>query len=170
MRVIVAVTHSCLLTRPDPGCDRNSLRFARRIRAGIPGSVLVQSRTRRAECDNNRRACRNTPMRRRLRELMRQRPFLVVDVHTFDWPLRVRGRWTRPEVALLDTRPRSGETRGLFRAIVGEGIRAIRVTGTTDNDVQLEARSFGGKAVLLEMYQGLSGDAVDRIARAVRSV
>lgn len=174
-QVIFTVPHSCILSRPalDPKCDRNSLRFARRLHAAVPGSDLIQSRTLRAECDNNRLWCRaRTPMRRRLTERMSRlraegRSLLVVDVHTFGRSLG--GRW--PEAALLDTFPISVETQRLYGELRERGIDVILIPGSTRNDIQLETkRDFGGRAVLLEIFQDLGPDRIDRIGRAVAEI
>jgi len=164
--VIITVSHACIYSSLiDKGCDRNTISYARRIHRRIPGSVIVQSRTLRRICDNNRIICRSTPMRKRLRRIMKANTpnFIVIDVHSFPPTEEL------PKVTLLDTH-KSEETLAIYSAIKTSNIDKVAIMkGSHLNDIQKEAREWGGQAIILEIRDNIPANIINRIAAAIES-
>lgn len=160
----------------DPGCDKNTRKYAKWIQEENPGSILLQSKTARAICDNNRMVCRNTPMRKKLRKLLEEygEDAIVIDIHSYPSGKSWKLLWD-PETVLLDIY-QSEETMklfGMFReggdgADVEDGsVDSVAIIGSTVNDIQLETRQYGGKAVLLELWDKLGEDDVRKIGKII---
>jgi hypothetical protein len=156
--IIVYAPHVCIPIKGhsviDPGCDYRSREYAKVIAKKVKGNLIL-SRTLRAECDNNRVKCRQTPSRKRLRKNITTDSF-IIDVHTFD---RELSRWRsgpEPDVVILST----GNER-YYEKVAGAirklGFDAIVLKGhLTYNDVQKEIRELGAKGVLVELAQDLT--------------
>ena len=171
--IIVYVPHVCLLMQFfDPSCDYRSKGLGLEISKGIPHSVFISSRTLRAVCDNNRKKCRGTSSRKRLREYMIG-DFTVIEVHTFGgnishWKLK---SLTKIEAVILMTP--SGERWGttVYSTLKQKGIIIEKIKGDPlVNDVQLEVYERGGKGILLELNENLSRERAKRIGEIISAL
>lgn len=169
MRTIVYAPHVCVVSPlQDPGCDRQSRTYARALAASL-GARCILSRTRRAECDNNRRACRyTTPSRRRLRSQL-ERPAFVLEVHTFDRDARPWDLPVSPDVVILETH-KTPYVRRLAAALRARNVEVAVLRGSLQNDVQQEVASAGSQGLLLELAQGLPARRLARVCGAVTAV
>lgn len=163
--IIVYAPHVCIPIRGysvmDPGCDYRSREYAKVIAKKVKGKLIL-SRTLRAECDNNRARCRQTPSRRRLRENITPNSF-IIDIHTFDRRLT---RWKfgpEPDVVILATGTERYYEK-VARAIRNLGFDVIILEGSLIyNDVQKEVRELGANGVLIELAQDLTEADARRI-------
>lgn len=156
--LIVYAPHVCVVSPIlDPGCDFRSRIYAKILAARLKGKLIL-SRTLRAECDNNRIMCRETPSRRRLRESITPDTF-VLEVHTFSpytsrW--RSRSFAPEPEVVILTT---GNEEHARFVAYniskAGFDIEVLRGDREV-NDVQKEVGELHANGMLLELSQNLT--------------
>ncbi len=174
--LILTVPHVCVESEwSDPGCDAQSLAYARQIRKSLHRpSLMLASTTPRRICDNNRRPCRQkTRLRRRLTTLIDQLqdglalPLVGLDLHTFheesDFDLPPQPQY---QALVLDTRRNPG-TRILVNKLRQNGIRVRFVRGSTINDIQRQMQRRGIPTPLLEVRQGLEEPVIQRIAKAV---
>ena len=148
----------------DHGCDMNTRKYSKIIHKENPDSILIQSRTSRMECDNNRMICRGTPMRRRLTKAYKKfaSDFVVVDVHSFPSE-QFSGN---SQIILLDTHM-SKETKSLYKYLSKHFDTKI-LQGSTLNDIQHQAREFGGKGILIELWDKLSEQDVELIGKIIK--
>jgi len=172
MKIIIYAPHVCIVTnlRLDPSCDYRSKQYAQAVHKAIPRSTLIQSRTLRAECDNNRWWCRMiTPSRRRLRQVMQGR-FRVYEIHTFRhgsvW--RTGGPSFNPEIVLL--RVGSDTLIDKVYAALKRFFDVAILQGSDVNDVQTEVQERNGEGVLIELRQDLTIDRVMQIGRVLKKL
>lgn len=151
----------------DPTCDQNAHRYADIIKEENPDAILIKSRTTRTICDNNRKQCRNTSMRKRLRQKMKKHEsdFTVIDIHSFPngESYSVLGE---PDVVLLDTYT-SDEYNLLFDLLESNNIFVVGLIGDEMNDIQAEAREYGGRAILIELHYDLPDATVIKIGKII---
>ena len=165
--LIVYAPHVCVVSPlTDPGCDFRSRTYAKILSGRLKGRLVV-SRTLRAVCDNNRVKCRNTPSRRRLRELISPGSF-VLEVHTYD---PQTSRWRRgispePQVVILTTgnEAYAKRTAGNIRQ-AGFDVEVLK--GGHQNDIQKEVTELSANGLLLELSQKLTPVQVRSIADAL---
>ncbi len=170
MKVIIYAPHVCLLSSPllEPGCDYKSKTYARAISKVIPNSVVIQSRTLRAECDNNRIKCRNTPSRKRLRDVINKNNF-ILEVHTFKAGGNVWNYGSDPEIVLLTVGKNEYITRYIYDALKKDfDVKMLK--GSTRNDIQMEVQEKNSQGVLIEFRQDLSDDRVENIGKIINFI
>ena len=175
MKTIVYAPHVCNVILSeifDPGCDYRSRVFAKILSKQIPKSKLILSRTQRAECDNNRKWCRNTPSRIRLRKEMEtfRENFLVIEVHTFS---DVEQYWRKnvarePDIVIL-------VVNNIIPSVKAYGVLSKEfdvdiIQASKTNDVQIEVKEYGGKGILLELNQRLSNPQIIRIGKILKFI
>jgi len=167
--IVIVAPHACLLSLPwkdliDSGCDQNSHKYAKILHSEIPSKILI-SRTLRSICDNNRIECRNTYMRKRLRQLfLTGQIFIILEIHTF---LNSRSfkLSTNPEMVILKTL--SKHSRLLYKYLIQHNIKTEFLRGSFLNDIQLEANEYNVDAILLEFRLDLDNERVKEIAQII---
>lgn len=177
MRIIVAVPHVCTVSFPlsrylDPNCDVNTEIYGKIIKDMIPKSHGIFSKNLRSNCDNNRIICRNTPMRTRLRELMKEEPnFIVLEIHSFpngkSWKLEFT-----PEIIILSLGNIQSKNQKVFEEelylfLKEKGINIVLLEGSKVNDIQLEVRELKGFGSLIELWSSLSLEKVKLIGSLI---
>ena len=166
-QLIITVPHACTVdTFLDEDCDLNSEEIAQIVHKRIKSSLLVISDIPRFACDNNRKKCRTSNMRKKLRFLLEeyQESSLIIDIHTFQSGSSFDINF-EPDVILLDTHL-SEETKTLAKELVKANFTIVVFQGV-ENDIQTETREFGGKAVLIEFHQRISNTNVKLIASII---
>ncbi len=120
---------------------------------------LELSDTFRAICDLNRRSCRETGFRKRIRKNS-SRDTLILDVHSYPGSDETYGQF---EFVILDPSGpssaqlqilRSGMSYLLWIYLLSKGINVGLLQGK-DNDIQDEARELGFICLLLEFNEDL---------------
>lgn len=171
--IIVYAPHVCLLTNKrsqiDPGCDFRSRTYSIILKKVINGKLIL-SRTLRSVCDNNRKRCRNTPSRVRLRTAIQNRhsPF-ILEVHTFN---RSIGHWRRgkeqdPQIVILEMKFQNTPKR-LVSSLKKKGYDVEVLEGSQVNDVQKEVAELGATGMLLELSQDLTPSQIKQIGEIFR--
>lgn len=161
--IIVYAPHVCMVSPlVDPGCDFRSRTYAKVLASKLKGKLIL-SRTLRAECDNNRKRCRSTPSRKRLRESITPGSF-VLEVHTYNpqtskWR---KGRSQEPEVVILTTGNLLHAER-VASSIRRSGFDVEVLRGGEVNDIQKEVRELHANGMLLELSQHLTPKQVRTI-------
>lgn len=158
-------------------CDRASEGAARAISAGLPGSRLLVARVHRdptqlaadgepGRDENRLRAAKDTPFQRALDEALSERPFLVIDVHSFD-----EGAFHGLDVAVLDpARPRWGwsdAASSLRDRLEWAGLRSGLVTAGRENAIVARAVAGGAEAAIVEFGEHLSREKTEVAVAAV---
>lgn len=179
-QILIYTPHVCLNTTPfdDPACDYRSRSFGRILRRHIPNSILVESRTKRSECDNNRVQCRQTPSRSRLRSRMVGK-FVVFEVHTFSSVENWGGKNTNmpKDVEIVLLRMPHDDDDGTNN-LIGRTYRLLKkhkfsvhiLRGDRKNDVQAEIVERGGTGILIEFHDKLTVDRVRQMGKLLKRV
>ncbi len=173
--VLLTVPHVCVESPfYDPGCDQDSLKYAKAIQSGLGRSnLLLTSITPRHICDNNRKPCRRkTRLRKRLTALLDilqelDKPLLGLDIHTFhqesDFDLPSQPQY---QVLVLDTRKRPS-TKLLIQLLQEQGLNVRYVRGGKINDIQAQLQGRGISTPLLEIRTGLDEREIAKVSQGV---
>lgn len=184
MYIVIASPHACIFSVSmglfsDPNCDKNSKKFAKRIyQHGVnihqkDSVVLVISKNLRKSCDNNRIACRNSAMRKRLRNFLQnkeneKKEKFVFEIHSFS-----HGKSfdldTNPDVVLLETGNSEGIIKGLYQELKRNGVFVVLLKGSNQNDIQMELNENGIPGILVEIRTDITNPVLNKIIKSFYS-
>lgn len=157
MSIVITTPHSfCVHGINERHCDLNAENAAvsllRILRTSKYSTVYLPADQPRFQVDLNRPESRDTRFRQSLGKILNNNPALLLDIHSFPYDTFERDY----DVVIIDNPPTTEYSVSLKDRLLNHNINVGYITGNSDNDIVIEARSKNVFAMLIEYSEILN--------------